>query len=152
MFFYLPLNEGFANYGEYLWNEYKYGQDEADYRFLIEKDGYLANSMLFSWLKTSLLLVADDYGSYTDVDRSWCAVHNVPIGPIAVTDGIGLDVISNIFDAQYTKSGDEDFKRAADFLRTYLEQGLLGMKSGEGFYTYPNPAWQQPEFVMSGYS
>ena len=124
--------------------------NQAPVVMLKEKDGYLANSMLFSWLKTSVLLVADGYGTFTDVDRSWCAVHNVPIGPIALADGIGLDVISDIFDAQYTKSGDEDFKRAADFLRTYLQRGLLGMKSGEGFYTYPNPAWEQPEFVMGG--
>lgn len=38
---YLPLNEAFANYGEYLWNEYKYGQDEADYNLKEELDTYL---------------------------------------------------------------------------------------------------------------
>lgn len=37
----LPLNESFANYGEYLWNEYKYGQEEADYNLMIELDNYL---------------------------------------------------------------------------------------------------------------
>lgn len=38
---YLPLNEAFANYGEYLWNEFKYGQDEADYNLKEELDAYL---------------------------------------------------------------------------------------------------------------
>ncbi|MCB1710552.1 MAG: hypothetical protein KDI10_17730 [Halioglobus sp.] len=122
--------------------------DQAPVVMLKEKDGYLANSMLFSWLKTSLLLVADGYGSFADVDRSWCAAQNAQIGPIALVDGVGLDLIVDIFDSQHGKSGDEDFKRAADFLRTYLERGLLGMKSGEGFYHYPDPAWQQPDFIM----
>ncbi|MEO9967626.1 MAG: M1 family metallopeptidase [Reichenbachiella sp.] len=36
----LTLNEGFASYSEYLWNEYKYGKDEADYTFLIEHESY----------------------------------------------------------------------------------------------------------------
>ncbi|MEQ6121846.1 M1 family metallopeptidase [Reichenbachiella sp. MALMAid0571] len=36
----LTLNEGFANYSEYLWNEYKYGQDEADYNFSVSKESY----------------------------------------------------------------------------------------------------------------
>ncbi|MEQ9297943.1 MAG: M1 family metallopeptidase [Cyclobacteriaceae bacterium] len=41
---YLPLNEAFANYGEYLWNEYKYGQDEADYSLQEELYTYLAEA------------------------------------------------------------------------------------------------------------
>ena len=40
----LPLNEGFANYSEYLWNEYKYGIDEADYNGWVELQSYLAES------------------------------------------------------------------------------------------------------------
>ena len=40
----LTLNEGFANYSEYLWNEYKYGLDEADYNLLIEHEGYIAEA------------------------------------------------------------------------------------------------------------
>lgn len=36
----LTLNEGFASYSEYLWNQYKYGQDEADYTFLVEQEAY----------------------------------------------------------------------------------------------------------------
>jgi len=37
----LTLNEGFASYSEYLWNQYKYGQDEANYTFLVEQEAYL---------------------------------------------------------------------------------------------------------------
>ena len=41
----LTLNEGFANYSEYLWLEHKYGRDEADYHRMSEKDGYLQDAM-----------------------------------------------------------------------------------------------------------
>jgi len=40
----IPLNEGFATYGEYLWNEYKYGRDHADYTGLQDLNGYLSES------------------------------------------------------------------------------------------------------------
>lgn len=40
----LTLNEGFASYSEYLWNQYKYGQDKADYTFLIEQEVYFAEA------------------------------------------------------------------------------------------------------------
>src|SRR5690606_29918719 len=40
----LPLNEGFANYSEYLWNEYKYGLDEASLKLVSEMEGYFAEA------------------------------------------------------------------------------------------------------------
>jgi len=40
----LTLNEGFASYAEYMWNEYKYGKDEADYTFLVEQESYFAEA------------------------------------------------------------------------------------------------------------
>ncbi|MEP1781013.1 M1 family metallopeptidase [Reichenbachiella sp.] len=40
----LTLNEGFASYSEYLWNQYKYGQDKADYVFLIEQEAYFSEA------------------------------------------------------------------------------------------------------------
>lgn len=40
----LTLNEAFANYSEYLWNEYRYGQDQADLKLVVEKEGYFAEA------------------------------------------------------------------------------------------------------------
>ena len=40
----LTLNEAFANYSEYLWNEKRYGQDQADLKLVVEKEGYLAEA------------------------------------------------------------------------------------------------------------
>ncbi len=40
-------------------------------------------------------------------------------------------------------------KKNADFVKTYVDRGWLGMKNGHGFYTYPNPAYQQPDFITT---
>lgn len=40
----LTLNEGFANYSEYIWNEYKYGKDQADLKLVAEREGYFSES------------------------------------------------------------------------------------------------------------
>ena len=42
---------------------------------------------------------------------------------------------------------DQQFKAMADFFKGYVDKGWLGVKTGRGFYTYPNPAFQQPGFL-----
>lgn len=113
-----------------------------------EKDGYLANSLLIQRLKTAILLVADGYGSVVDVDRSDMGCNN-PIGPLAAIDVLGIPLCIDVLIAKYNRDGDKSFKQAADYLQeNYVDKGKLGVSSGEGFYTYPSPAWQQPDFVM----
>ncbi|CAG0937373.1 hypothetical protein TFLX_06302 [Thermoflexales bacterium] len=40
-------------------------------------------------------------------------------------------------------------KKNADFLKSYVDRGWLGVKSGHGFYSYPNPVFQRPDFIRS---
>jgi 3-hydroxybutyryl-CoA dehydrogenase len=42
---------------------------------------------------------------------------------------------------------DEKSKKFAALLKTYVDAGKLGVKTGEGFYKYPNPVFQEPDFV-----
>jgi 3-hydroxyacyl-CoA dehydrogenase len=44
---------------------------------------------------------------------------------------------------------DPKLKKNADFVKTYVDRGWLGLKSGHGFYTYPNPAFQRPDFIAA---
>lgn len=112
-----------------------------------EKDGYLWNTLLINTHKTAILLVADGYGTVENVDRSVMAAGYNSTGPFIQLDTVGLDLARDIFMAKYKRNGDKEFKRAVDFLDTYIARGELGMKSGKGFYTYPNPSWQQPDFL-----
>ncbi|MBW1710961.1 MAG: 3-hydroxyacyl-CoA dehydrogenase [Deltaproteobacteria bacterium] len=113
-----------------------------------EKAGYLHNTMLGAFLNSALMLVIDDYADIRDVDRSWMLAHQGQAGPFVMIDGIGLNVL---YDAAMEGAKDAVFGEAAqkvvDFMRPYIERGDLGAKTGKGFYTYPDPEWQKPEFL-----
>jgi len=112
-----------------------------------EKDGYLRNSMAFALLQQAALLVIGGYGNVEDVDRAWMAVQVSGRGPFGSMDVIGLDTALNIAEARMQRGRGEGWKQVVDFLRPYVERGDLGVKTGKGFYSYPNPAYQQPGFI-----
>lgn len=112
-----------------------------------EKGGYLHNTMLGGLLGAAWELVIGGYASPQDVDRAYMLVTRNPIGPFGMMDAIGLNVIADAGSA--TRSQVEEFppEQRGEFIRPYIERGELGIKTGKGFYTYPNPAYQQPEFL-----
>lgn len=112
-----------------------------------EKDGYLHNTMLIALLESAASLVLGGYSDIEDVDRSWMKVAGVQRGPFGMMDAIGLNVCLNIAEAQASRTKEKSWKQMADFLRPYVERGDLGAKTGKGFYTYPDPAFLQPDFL-----
>jgi 3-hydroxybutyryl-CoA dehydrogenase len=115
-----------------------------------EKDGYLHNTMYIAFLQSAVALAAGGYGDIEDIDRSWMAVHKSPAGPFGMMDGVGLDVALNVAEAQSRRRRIKGFKEMADFLRTYVERGELGVKTGKGFYSYPDAAYLRPDFLKGG--
>jgi len=111
-----------------------------------EKAGYLHNSILIAQLNAALSLAANGYGEPYDIDRAWMLVTGQPSGPFAAMDSIGINVIYDM-----AKSASEaefpDKNKMAAFLQSYIDRGELGVKTGKGFYTYPNPAFSKPEFL-----
>ena len=112
-----------------------------------EKDGYVHNTLFIALLQSAASLVIGGYADIEDVDRSWMAVHHSLAGPFGMMDGVGLDVAMNVAEAQAHRGRGEAWQQMAKFLRPYVERGDLGAKTGKGFYTYPNPAFQQPDFL-----
>lgn len=112
-----------------------------------EKDGYLWNTLLILNHKNSVMLVLDGYGTVENVDRSYMAAGYNKMGPFGQLDMVGIDLARDIFQAKFERDGDPDFKRAVAFFDEYIARGELGLKSGKGFYSYPKPLWQQPEFL-----
>jgi 3-hydroxybutyryl-CoA dehydrogenase len=108
-----------------------------------EFPGYLFNTMLVSFLGAAGHLVASGVASPEDVDRSWMGNFKMEMGPFGIMDSIGLEtawhVVNNLKDSRS--------KRFAAFLREYVDAGKLGVKTGEGFYQYPNPKFKQEGFV-----
>lgn len=113
-----------------------------------ENNGYVMNAMVVPWLTAAQSLVANGIADPTDVDRTWMITFGVPMGPFGVIDMIGIETIFMVGDHWATVSGDEQQRKNADFMKkTFLDQGKLGVKSGEGIYKYPDPAYAGPDFL-----
>ena len=112
-----------------------------------ESHNYVFNAMLSALNSAALTLASKDVASVADVDRAWMGVMKTPIGPFGIMDAIGLDTVHEITAFWAGVLNEPSLKHNAAFLKGYLDQGRLGVKSGQGFYTYPRPAFQQPGFV-----
>lgn len=108
-----------------------------------ESPGYVFNAMLMALLGAAGSLVTGEVAGIEDVDRSWMGNFKMEMGPFGIMDQIGLDTAWHVTAAQK----DPKSKRFADFLKTYLDAGKMGVKTGEGFYTYPEPAYAKPGFI-----
>ena len=80
------------------------------------------------------------------VDRTWMIQMETPMGPLGTMDIIGLDVIHDIEMVYYEESGDPT-DAPPQVLLDKIGKGELGEKTGKGFYTYPDPSWQQSDFL-----
>ena len=112
---------------------------------LVKKEwpGYMFNFMLMSLIGAAGRLKIKDIGSIEDIDKSWMVNFHMPMGPFGILDNVGLDTAWRV-----TKDReDEASKSFAALLKSYVDQGKLGEKSGEGFYKYPNPIYKDVEFL-----
>jgi len=112
-----------------------------------EKGGYLYNTMLGGLLRSALILAAGGYAEPQDIDRSYMLVTGQPYGPFAMMDGIGLNIVFEAGQSLVRDDTEVTQEQMMDFIRPYIERGDLGAKTGKGFYTYPNPAFQQTNFI-----
>jgi 3-hydroxybutyryl-CoA dehydrogenase len=110
-----------------------------------ESPGYIFNAMLVALIGAAGALVTGELASVEDVDRSWIGNFKMQQGPFGILDAIGLDTAWHV-----TKNlPDSKSQKFAALLKSYVDQGKLGIKSGEGFYKYPRPAYREPGFTNS---
>ena len=121
-----------------------------------EEDKMLSDPMVSTILSTALTLVAEGFADPQDVDKSWMLTHNPECGPFGTMDSMGLDVVKKDLQEraaqleammQNTAEVTEITKIATDFLDSYIQKEKLGLKTGKGFYCYPNPDYQKPDFL-----
>jgi len=112
-----------------------------------ERAGYLYNTMLGSHLKTALSLVIGGYAEPQDVDRAWMLVTGQTHGPFAAMDGVGLDIVRDAGTGLFGAEENITIEQVLGLLKPYLDKGQLGMKTGKGFYTWPEPEFMKPEFL-----
>jgi 3-hydroxybutyryl-CoA dehydrogenase len=115
---------------------------------LKESTGFIFNRVWRAIKRETLHLVDEDVASFEDVDRAWMCLYGSSIGPFGMMDRVGLDVVLDIERVYYGESGDEADKPPG-LLLDKVERGELGVKSGQGFYSYPDPAYLDPSWLRA---
>ena len=100
-----------------------------------EAPGFVVNRILIPMINEAIGILADGVASAEDIDNAMMLGANHPIGPLALADLIGNDVNLAIMDVLFDEFKDSKY-RAHPHLRKMVRGGLLGRKSGEGFYNY----------------
>jgi len=112
-----------------------------------EKGGYLYNTILGGLIRSALTLAAGGYAEPQDIDRAYMLVTRQPVGPFGMMDGIGLNIVLEAGQGLTRDEPEVTQEQMLACVRSLVERGELGAKTGKGFYTYPNPAYQQPDFL-----
>jgi 3-hydroxybutyryl-CoA dehydrogenase len=113
-----------------------------------EHPGYIINTLLVGLIDRALSLVTNGVASPQQVDRSWMSTMKMGIGIFGIMDGIGLDVGWELREEYALNSGDKEARVSYEYLKTnYIDKGHLGRKTGQGFYKYPDPEYENPDFL-----
>ncbi len=97
--------------------------------------GFISNRILCPMLNEAIFCLQEGVATKEAIDGIMKLGMNHPMGPLALADYIGLDTVLHIMDVLYDGFGDSKY-RAAPLLRRMVDAGLLGKKTGRGFYTY----------------
>ena len=100
-----------------------------------DKAGFIANTLLFGYLNHAAAMFESKYATREDIDAAMRFGCGYPMGPLALLDLIGLDTAYEILDTMY-KQGRDRLHAPAPILKQMVTAGLLGRKTGRGFYTY----------------
>ena len=112
-----------------------------------EQHGYVFNTMLSELLGSALNLASGEVASPEDIDRAWMGIMKTAVGPFGIMDSVGLDTVYKITDYWAKKIDDPKRTGNAAYLKEFVGKGYLGVKTGQGFYKYPSPAFLKPNFM-----
>ena len=100
-----------------------------------DQAGFIVNALLFPYLNNAIRLLEQGVATKEGIDAAMKGGCGFPMGPFALLDLVGLDTSLAILDALYAEFADPNFA-PVPLLRRMVSAGLLGRKSGTGFYDY----------------
>jgi len=100
-----------------------------------DKAGFIANTLLFGYLNHAVSMYENRYATREDIDAAMRFGCGYPMGPLALLDLIGLDTAYEILETMY-RQGRDRLHAPAPILKQMVTAGLLGRKTGKGFYSY----------------
>ena len=108
------------------------GKDPVE---VAEAPGFVVNKILIPMINEAAGLVETGVASVADIDKAMQLGANHPMGPLALGDLVGLDVCLAIMETLYNETGDPKY-RPSLLMKKMVRGGLLGRKSGKGFFDY----------------
>jgi len=100
-----------------------------------EAPGFVVNRILFPMINEAIMVLENGIASKEDIDTGMRFGANHPMGPLALADLVGLDICLAIMETIFTETGDSKYRPALT-MKKMVRAGLLGRKTGEGFYKY----------------
>lgn len=100
-----------------------------------DKAGFIINRILMPMINEAVMALGEGLATKEDIDNGMKLGTNQPMGPLTLADFIGLDTCLSIMNVLYEEFADSKY-RPAPLLKQYVRAGLLGKKTGEGFYKY----------------
>ena len=108
--------------------------------------GFCFNRIWRAIKKEALQMWAGGYVDFRDIDRAYMVFNSTSWGPFSLMDTVGLDVIWDIEMVYFRESG-EPGDHPPQALKDKIKAGELGVKTGSGFYSYPDPEFLAPHFL-----
>ncbi len=100
-----------------------------------DQPGFIVNRILVPYMNEAAFAYMEGVGSAEEIDQAMKWGANMPIGPLALFDLVGIDVALDVLEVLYREFGDPKF-RPAPILRQMVRAGYLGRKTGKGFFDY----------------
>ena len=114
-----------------------------------ESNGYVCNALLVPLLQAAQTLITNGVSTPEYIDRTYMIMNRgCAMGPCGIMDVVGMKTCFDIASHWGEVNKDDQMLANARYLKEhFLDKGLLGMQSGLGFYSYPNPRYQDPDFL-----
>lgn len=100
-----------------------------------EGPGFVVNRILIPMINEACFIYQEGLASVEDIDTAMKLGANHPMGPLALGDLIGLDIVLDVMEVLHTETGDSKY-RPCTLLKKMVRAGKLGQKTKQGFYSY----------------